>query len=257
MKLPLRKHPLTDSASIPKWIIFALATWVLFMTSSLLCTTTSAGVWHFTFELKCLVLFFTIGALVRPGDDDDMMEVLDLLFLGLSAGLAAETLAVAAEYTGILGAGIDLIGLKVGGFAEDLGGVVANRVGGTYRHPNYLAIPMASLSIPMAVMTLKSHGIKRLAYAGGVGCCNFNLFLTLSRGGWLAAAVSLTTFITLLLSTRKGLEFLKRNRWFISVFVFIGVIAIGVFSDKIADKIFRSNSTNFSTRVILNEMALR
>lgn len=247
-------HP---TRRLPKLVVVALFVWIVSMATSLIeAAHPGMGFWHMTFEWKCILLFLTIPILGRGRSAELVTRDLRVLFQGLAAGLFCETLAVLAEYAGAIGSGFSFFGIQIGGFKEALGNITANRVGGTYRHPNYLAIPMASMLVPMTAMALRSAGLPRLLFGGASACAIVNLLLTLSRGGWLAAAVSGLLFLAVLLSTREGLAFLKRNSRLILAICFFAVVAFGALSDTIMSKLFESSDTNISGRMVLNEMGL-
>ena len=251
------KHTNPSDFKFPRFPAIALAGWVLLMSISLINSGHPAmGFWHLTFELKCIVLFFIVLRLGKYSTADQIMLDVRLLFYGISAAILVETMAVLAEYLNLLGSGVSFFGIQIGGFREALGGMTANRVGGTYRHPNYLAIPMASMLIPIAAMALRSNGFQRLLMGGAVACTVLNLLLTLSRGGWLAAAVSLLFFLSILLTTKDGLVFLRKNLKLITILAFFSFVALGMLSKPITSKLFESSDTNISGRVVLNKMGM-
>ena len=92
-------------------------------------------------------------------------------------------------------------------------------------------------------------------FGGAAACASLDLLLTLSRGGWLAAAVSLSLFLCLLMTTVEGLAFLKRNNRLILILCFFGLVSVTALSGTIMRKLFESANTNISSRMELNEMA--
>jgi O-antigen ligase len=104
-------------------------------------------------------------------------------------------------------------------------------------------------------MALRARGVPRLFFGGAAACAILDLVLTLSRGGWLAAAVSTSLFLCLLITTIEGLAFLKRNNRLILTICFFGLVSVTALSGTIMGKLFESANTNISSRMELNEMA--
>jgi hypothetical protein len=241
----------------PKLVPIAMFVWISSMAVSLLQTAhPSIGFWHMPFEWKCILLFFVIRSTGRTHPVENVTRDLIVLFYGLATAILGETMAVIAEYVGAIGTGFSFLGIQIGGFQETLGSITANRVGGTFRHPNYLAIPMAALLIPFVAMPVRTNGVPRMLFGGASACVILNLLLTLSRAGWLAATVSNLIFLGILATTHKGMAFLRRNSRILVIIAFFGVLCVGIMSDTIMRKIFESSDTNISGRVVLNEMAL-
>ena len=244
-------------SKLPRPAAILLLVWIVSMASSLIgANYPGIGFWHMTFEWKCILLFFTISWLGLKQSSSAILGNMRILFYGLATGIYIETLAVLAEHLNVIGSGFSFLGIQIGGFNETLGGITATRAGGTYRHPNYLAIPMAALLVPFVTMTLRTRGLSRLFFGGAATCAILNLLLTLSRGGWLAATVPIFIFLCLLATTSAGLTFLKRNRRCILSICIFGFFTIVALSGTIMHKIFDSADTNISSRMVLNEMAI-
>ena len=241
---------------LTKFVAVALSVWIAAMAVSLVqAAHPGMGFWHMTFEWKCILLFIIIAKGRRQPEENLTRDVV-ALFCGLATAMLAESAAILLEYSGVAGAGFSFLGIQVGGFRETLGSITANRVGGTYRHPNYLAIPMAALLIPFVAMTLRSNGVLRMLFGVATACAFLNLLLTLSRAGWLAATVASLIFLSILVTTREGRSFLRRTNRTIGIIAFIGLLSVGLMSHTIMRKILESPDTNISGRIVLNEMAL-
>ncbi|TMK66090.1 MAG: hypothetical protein E6G60_03910 [Actinobacteria bacterium] len=130
------------------------------------------------------------------------------------------------------------------------GGGTDTRFGGTIGSPNTAASFFSLLIAPCVALIAApfSRGVKQLA-ALAVGLATLALILTLSRGGWIALAVSLT-FLTVV-----GL---KRG-WIsprIPIFVAIGLTVIVLpFSGRLTARITGSDQGSASSRIPLIHLA--
>ncbi len=214
------------------------------------------GVYHLMFEFKCILLFVTVVGLGQERCLRETLSNMRLMFAGIAMGTLMEVVAVIVEYNGLIPPGTSFMGITVGGFKESLAGMLTSRVGGTYRHPNYLAIPMAAMLVPFTALALTNKKAWRFLFACATLSAGFCLALTLSRGGWLAACVSIAVCTMVMLSTKEGIRFIRRNSMLVSIILVVGLVTGLSLSDLIRYKLFHSDPTNIDARIALNDMAL-
>lgn len=208
------------------------------------------------FEGRSIVFFFLMASGFLFTGAGARRDVL-LLLSGVAAGILVEGGIVLAEYRGVLPRGVSVLGIEAGGFREMLDVGTMNRVGGTYRHPNFLAIAMV-LVLPLffaAFLALRGW-LKALFGAAACAAASI-LVLTLSRGGFLAAGVSLAVMCLLLSSTPAARAVLRRNAAWIVLCAAVVCAVAAAYSGPIYKKLFQSSSVNISSRAELNSMALQ
>jgi|GEM_PF-5624724 len=216
----------------------------------------SLGLAQTFFECKYVLLFLLLGYAALPSRKS-ASETINNIMIGIAAGVLIEAVVSAAEYARLIGGTVSFMGITVGGFLETFqGGLVENRIGGTFRHPNYLAEALVLLwpSLLAAAMTAKSRlrlyfGLALLAALG-------TLLLTLSRGGWVGGAAAGLLFILLTLRQKNWREILRRNRKTILAVAAIGAILLVVFSGPVITKLTRSDPRNIKARADLNRLAV-
>lgn len=154
-----------------------LFTYVVFVTLSVFAARdamlASFEIW---FVWQSFLLYFYVINRVRSRDD--VLFVITMLLIGL------------------VFQGLVMIGLRVIGHSVTIGHVKARvdgtRVGGTVGSPNVAAMYLTLLLAPALSMLLTRSGrSNRLLAALGFGLGTLALLLTLSRGGWIATAVSM------------------------------------------------------------------
>lgn len=212
---------------------------------------------QFVFEIKCMVLFLVVAFGLDHGKGEEVIErtVMPMMY-GLACGVIMETGAAVAEYVRLIPTSFNVVGIEVGGFQEVLGGMQIDRVGGTYRHPNYLAVPMAVLLAPLASAALISSGVKKLFFYAATGGALVSLVLTLSRGGWLAACITILALGILTVSAPGGKAWLTRHKASLGFVVLFLLVILAAFSGTIYRKLFLSDPLNVQARAELNRMAL-
>ena len=149
------------------------------------------------------------------------------------------------------------MGVYVGGVVETFqGGILENRIGGTFRHPNYLAEALVLIWPSILAVWLNSETRHRwfffLALSGALG----TLLLTLSRGGWAGGTAATFVYGVMLLRIRGAREILRRNRRMIFLGLASGAILLAVFSGPVFTKLLHSNPLNIKSRQDLNHLAL-
>lgn len=209
------------------------------------------------FELKCVFLSVVIANLLSSRRN--IKAYLPWIILGMAGGAAMEGGIAVMEYVGIIRRDMSLLGVTVGGFSETFkGGAMVLRAGGTYRHPNYLAVGAgAAFVILWQVQTAPKRFIP-VTFAGWVGAAGamVALLMTLSRGGWLATCVAGMCYF-----------FLCRHiygwKWVKSLIVpylvpalVAGAILGAVFGERVYDKIFNSSRMNITTRFEVNDITM-
>jgi O-antigen ligase len=207
------------------------------------------------FELKCILFFLLLGFWLVP-TEGERVKVFILMLLGVILGVLVETAVAVCEFKGWLPTNFSMLGIQAGGYMETLGPYAATRVGGTYRHPNYLAVPMAVLLPVFAAMFLAFKAKLKVVSGVTLLCLVLTLILTLSRAGFVAAVAIMLIFILLALRRQIGRKVLKRNLAII-ILIAIGLsVALSFYAEPIYFKIFRSDPLNIQSRVDLNAMAM-
>ncbi len=207
------------------------------------------------FEVRCILLFLIIGFWVSA-DREEALKFTTPILVGLAAGMVVETAIAAMEYLDCLPADFSFLGIQAGGYTEALGQFHTRRVGGTFRHPNYLAVPMAVL-IPVNIAAFLAFKDGRrvlfgLALLGQIT----TLILTLSRSGLMAAVVATLIFIILILRNETGRRLLQRNLSVLLVLLVVLAIVTTFYSGSLAHKFFESDPVNIESRIELNRMAM-
>ncbi|WP_243367300.1 O-antigen ligase family protein [Fundidesulfovibrio soli] len=245
-------------APLPKVQLVLLGVYFLTLLLSLYNAIDSELVFtQFVFELKCCLLFLIVAFHLDNMDSDTVFERSLLpMFYGLGASLILEFAVVLAEYVNALPDSFSFLGIQVAGFREKLGADLVLRVGGTYRHPNYLAVPMAALLMPVSVMALSTRGAKRLLFLLAAGSAFASLLLTLSRGGFLAAASTVVVFLVLIACTPQGRAWVKRHSKLLAGMTAAALVVLASLSGQIYDKIVLSDPVNISARADLNNLAI-
>ncbi len=207
------------------------------------------------FEVKCILLFLIIGFWVAADRDEALKFTIPIL-MGLVVGILLETGIAVLEYQDWLPADFSILGVQAGGYMETLGQFATRRVGGTFRHPNYLAVPMAVLIPVNAAAFLAFKGGRRVFFGLGLLAQITTLILTLSRAGLMAAVIASLIFILLIVRHRLGRQVLKRNLAVIMVLALALAAVTSFYSGSIARKFFESDPMNLASRMELNKMAL-
>jgi len=235
-------------------LILFLGVYLLLSLLSLIqATHATLGLAQIVFDIKGITLMLTVGYGFLEYKEGMAAHP---VFLGLALALIAETLLVLLEYTHWLPAGFSFLGLQVEGIQEVLGGTVVSRVGGTYRHPNYLAIPMACLVVPMLTLFWQSRSWRRLLNGLALGGATLCLILPLSRAGWVAFLLVLLALGVCFWLTPGSRELLRRyRRSILGGLVLIAAVG-AAFSPIIMRKILQSDPMNVQSRMELNEIAL-
>jgi O-antigen ligase len=207
------------------------------------------------FELKCILFFLLWGFWLVPGEGE-RVRVFMLMVAGVILGIFVETAVAVGEFKGWLPTNFSMLGIQAGGYMETLGPYATRRVGGTYRHPNYLAVPMAVLLPVLAAMFLAFKD--KLKVVAGVAwlCLVLTLILTLSRAGFVAAVAIMLIFILLALRRQIGRKVLKRNLAMMILVAIVLSVALSFYAKPIYLKLFRSDPLNIQSRIDLNEMAM-
>ena len=245
---------------LPGPVKFALAGFVILMLASLRNVTHWEEAWaHVFFEFKCIAIFAIVFGLIVSRGTEGAQSVLRPLLVGLSAGMVVEAGVVMLEYVGVLRTGQAFLGIRVGSLREDLGRAVeALRVGGTYQHPNYLAVAAGAMFLVLWQVEMDSYrrAARSLSYWLGIGASFVCLILPLSRGGWLGTFCGAALYVATMLWTR-GADWIRSLPW---KYLFPAILAVGVvgvyFSGAIYDKLFYSSPLNVDARGDLNDMAM-
>jgi O-antigen ligase len=207
------------------------------------------------FELKCILFFLLLGFWLVPAGGE-RVQVLILMLGGVILGVLVETAVAVCEFKGWLPADFSMLGIQAGGYMETLGPYATTRVGGTYRHPNYLAVPMAVLLPVLAAMFLACKDKLKVVSGVTVLCLVLTLVLTLSRAGFAAAVAIMVVFILLTLWHQIGRKVLKRNLAIIILIAIVLAVALSFYAEPIYLKLFKSDPLNIQSRIDLNEMAM-
>lgn len=213
------------------------------------------------FECKSLLLFFTVFAVLTDPTHGGVGTAARPLLYGLCGGMVVEAGVAVAEYARLIGTGggTGFLGIMVGSFSETLeSGMQAFRVGGTYQHPNYLAMPAAALLLVCwqvqtdACSAVRSTFWVWLGFAAALVC----VVLPFSRGGWLGVCCGGLVYVGVMLASR-GRAWLKGLPWrTILAVCALGLIVALRFADQIYDKLFHSSPLNMLSRYDLNAMTL-
>jgi O-antigen ligase len=210
---------------------------------------------HSLYELRGLALFVIAAHLTSRG----RASVLGWILGGLSLGLILEAALVVLEYLRIITGQSSFLGITVGSFQEDLwGGGQLFRAGGTYRHPNYLAVPAGAAALLFwQVQTAFKKGLPlNRAYWPAFLSAVLCLTLTFSRAGWAAAAAGGLLYLFLNLSV-YGRPWLKSLPWPVIGPILIFGLLLGLcFSGQAYDKIFHSSPINIQGRIVLNQLTM-
>jgi O-antigen ligase len=210
------------------------------------------------YELRCLLVFATLFTLLlNPGPQGTMSHIRYILY-GISAVMALETLIVCMEYIGAIPPGPLFMGIRVDSFREGLGMGEALRVGGTFRHPNYLVVFSGASFLLLWQAEMDSHPEVRrsvLHWPGIIGgfLC---MILTLSRSGWAGTAAGGMFYVFVMLAGR-GYPWIRSLPWKYVLPALIVIFAVGLFfSGAMINKLFYSDSGNVSSRYYTNDMAM-
>lgn len=131
---------------------------------------------------QMLLLFIYVASWVRKRDD--VVFVMAVLVVGL----ALESAIMLFVY--LTGVELNLLGIST-----TVNSVYGDRVGGTLRSPNSAAAYLSMLLVPTASLLLSpGRGWLKSMAAVACGLGVLALILTLSRGGWLAFALSAALF---------------------------------------------------------------
>lgn len=244
---------------LPLPLRFCLAGFLLLTAASFLNATHVNHAWaQLVFEVKCLVLFLTVYFLMTDASID-MRTSLRPLLLGLCCGMGVEACVAVAEYLRVISAGVSFLGIMVGSFSETMeSGMQAFRVGGTYQHPNYLAMPGAAMFLLFWQAQMDDHSDARpeLLLWGGLLFSLICVILPFSRGGWLGTLCGGAVYATIMLAAR-GRTWLASLPWKYIFALCVMVLAVGLyFSDQILDKLFHSSPQNMLSRYDLNTMTM-
>lgn len=246
----------TDTMTPPAGMLMALGLYLLAMIFSLVNAGNQVlAVAQIFFELKCILLFLFIGFWMSSAHQEKSKFLVPML-IGLGLGILLETGIAVSEYMAWLPPDLSVLGIQVGGYMETLGEFATWRVGGTYRHPNYLAVPMAVLIPVMAAAFLAFQGKMRIFFGLGLLAQIVTLTLTLSRAGMVSAIVATLIFVLLILRNRVGQQLLKRNLAVLMVFTLALAVVLSFYSGPIVRKVFQSDPMNLKSRIELNEMAM-
>lgn len=211
------------------------------------------------FEFKCLMLFLTIFAIMTDRAGGGMRIAVCPLLYGLCCGMGVEACVAAAEYLRIIGSGVNFLGIMVGSFSETLeSGIQAFRVGGTYQHPNYLAMPAAALLLFFWQVQMDNlHAIRaNWLLWGGLMASLICVVLPFSRGGWFGMLCGGAVYMGVMLGAR-GRAWFAGLPWRYIGALCLAALCVGLgFFDQIYDKIFHSSPQNLLSRYDLNTMAM-
>lgn len=244
---------------VPRVVQLAVAAYVLGLFASLFHVVHWDEAWaHLVFEGKCILLAIAVFSLLVSHGSGGVMAMVRPLLIGISCAVGVECMIVGLEYTGVITSGDGFAGIRVGSFREMLDMGETLRVGGTYQHPNYLAVAAGALFLFLWQVQIDSHKNRKpsllywIGIVGGLVC----LVLPLSRGGWLGTAVGGLIYVLIMLGIRGG-AWIKSLPWkYVGPSLFLVCAAGLYFMEPIYDKLFYSSAGNISGREKLNAMTL-
>lgn len=213
----------------------------LFIAISALSITAATNVTFSLYELaltvQMLFLFIYISGTIRTRE-----EVLFVLLV-MMAGMAMEGL-----YHGWQRFGPTRAALRA---FEEEGNVYDFRVAGHFSSPNVAGAYFSFYIVPaLGMFLLKIKYYWRLAALFAFAAGAMGIFLTMSRGGWLALAMSLAVFIF----------FMTMRGWLsLSVPMMLavgGIVLMLAFPDLLLNRLFGSDGGAASGRIPLNMIAI-
>lgn len=149
----------------------------------------SLAVFSAALILQMYLLFLYVASTVRTREE--VVFILTFLLIGL---VLESSIIIVARVTGL---DFNLLGARSRSFV-DQAAPGENRVSGTLRSPAAAAAYLSQLTAPcVAVLVARfDHRLKMLALAA-LGLSGIALIFTLTRGGWIAAALSVALFCAL------------------------------------------------------------
>lgn len=209
------------------------------------------------FEFKMAVIFLALSCVNYASVTDSGRNPVVIMLYGVGLGVMAESVLAMLQYARMIPQDFMFMSLNLGRYEEVLGGVVYDRIGGTFGHPNFLAALLAGLALPLFVMTIKAKGFGKFWFGSAFLALLVAIVMTLSRGGWLGMTSAFFIFVVIGPYRTRLMNVISEHKTTALVLVLVGVSLGVAFAPKVAAKFVESSPENVSSRVMLNTWALQ
>lgn len=213
-----------------------------------------------------LVLYFAIAALTAFWAFDQSRAVYELFLVGQAVLLFfylvnhLETRSDLVFVIGLLAVGLLVQGMMMIAAKFLVDDIVVgpwefhyhsqtHRVSGSFDSPNVASSYIAMLLAPsLSLFLARDPKVLRLLALAALLVGSAGLVLTMSRGGWLAATVSIVVFV-LVAHRKRWLSY-----WFLATFVLSGLVLAAVLSPVLIDRLLGDDRGSAAARIPLNEI---